>query len=265
MWAPPSLEGSAATGQPGSSQDRDLLATTGDYLRLWSVTEDRCEMVSVLKKTPHTEYCAPLTSFDWNDADPNIIGTCSIDTTCTIWDINTKEPKTQLIAHDKEVYDIAFACGRHVFGTVGADGSLRIFDLRSLDRSTILYETPKLTPLLRLAWNKQDSNYLATIQADSNKAIILDIRVPSVPVAELDGHRAAINGIAWAPHSAYHICTCSDDKQALIWDMTATPTVIEEPILAYSAGGEINQVQWSASHKDWVGIAYNDEVQILRV
>jgi len=39
-------------------------------------------------------------------------------------------PKTQLIAHDKEVYDIAFACGKDIFGTVGADGSLRMFDLR---------------------------------------------------------------------------------------------------------------------------------------
>ena len=33
------------------------------------------------------EYCAPLTSFDWNEADPTIIGSCSIDTTCTIWDV----------------------------------------------------------------------------------------------------------------------------------------------------------------------------------
>ena len=35
----------------------------------------------------NTEFCAPLTSFDWNENDPNIIGTSSIDTTCTIWDI----------------------------------------------------------------------------------------------------------------------------------------------------------------------------------
>ena len=47
---------------------------------------------------------------------------------------------------------------------------------RSLEHSTILYETPDLTPLLRIAWNKQDPNYLATILTDSPKAIILDIR-----------------------------------------------------------------------------------------
>ena len=35
----------------------------------------------------NTEYCAPLTSFDWNETDPKRLGTASIDTTCTIWDI----------------------------------------------------------------------------------------------------------------------------------------------------------------------------------
>uniref|UniRef100_A0A915JHP4 Uncharacterized protein n=1 Tax=Romanomermis culicivorax TaxID=13658 RepID=A0A915JHP4_ROMCU len=63
-----------------------------------------------------SDFCAPLTSFDWNEADVNLIGTCSIDTTCTIWGIETGQVigqisssgrvsgyvKTQLIAHDKE-------------------------------------------------------------------------------------------------------------------------------------------------------------------
>ncbi|CAF4565395.1 unnamed protein product, partial [Rotaria magnacalcarata] len=33
--------------------------------------------------------CAPLTSFDWNEIEPNLIGTSSIDTTCTIWGLET--------------------------------------------------------------------------------------------------------------------------------------------------------------------------------
>lgn len=35
------------------------------------------------------------------------------------------QAKTQLIAHDKEVYDLAFAAGVNVFASVGADGSVR--------------------------------------------------------------------------------------------------------------------------------------------
>ncbi len=36
-----------------------------------------------------SEYCAPITSMDWNALDPSVLGTASIDTTCTIWDLET--------------------------------------------------------------------------------------------------------------------------------------------------------------------------------
>ncbi len=63
----------------------DLLATTGDYLRLWSVGEDAAGNMSVhkealLNNNKTSEYCAPLTSFDWCEAD-SIVATSSIDTT----------------------------------------------------------------------------------------------------------------------------------------------------------------------------------------
>ena len=46
----------------------------------------------------------------------------------------------------------------------------------------------------------------------SSPSFLHFIRVPSLPVAELVGHQAALNGIAWAPHSPSHICTISDDR-----------------------------------------------------
>ena len=46
----------------------------------------------------------------------------------------------------------------------------------------------------RLAWNKQDTNYLATVAMDACEVIILDIRVPCTPVARLNNHRACVNG-----------------------------------------------------------------------
>jgi WD repeat-containing protein 68 len=113
---------------------------------------------------------------------------------------------------------VAFSQGTDIFASVGGDGSVRMFDLRSLEHSTIIYETPvkspanastnsENAPLLRLAWNKQDANYIATFQADSARILILDIRVPAVPVAELHGHSGAMNSIAWAPHSSGHLCS----------------------------------------------------------
>lgn len=46
-----------------------------------------------------------------------------------------------MIAHDSAVYDICFS-NAHIFASSGEDGSVRHFDLRDLEHSTIIYESP---------------------------------------------------------------------------------------------------------------------------
>lgn len=142
--------------------------------------------------------------------------------------METNQAKTQLIAHDKEVYDVTFAGNNaDIFASVGADGSVRMFDLRALEHSTIIYETtassptmsgpsPNLqtgaqsVPLVRLAFNKLDTNYLSTFHMDSSSVQILDIRVPGIPVSELRGHKGALNCMAWSPIGSTEIATGSE-------------------------------------------------------
>ncbi|XP_016124670.1 DDB1- and CUL4-associated factor 7-like [Sinocyclocheilus grahami] len=250
----------------------DLLATSGDYLRIWRIPRPPGPAMKGVGVALCDGQGFMYVCFVF-------LGTSSIDTTCTIWGLETGQVlgrvnlvsghvKTQLIAHDKEVYDIAFSRaggGRDMFASVGADGSVRMFDLRHLEHSTIIYEDPQHHPLLRLCWNKQDPNYLATMAMDGMEVVILDVRVPCTPVARLNNHRACVNGIAWAPHSSCHICTAADDHQALIWDIQQMPRAIEDPILAYTAEGEINNVQWASTQPDWIAICYNNCLEILRV
>ena len=93
-------------------------------------------------------------------------------------------------------------------------------------------------------------------------------RFPTLPVAELQRHQASVNALAWAPHSSCHICTAGDDSQALIWDLSSMSQPMDtslDPILAYSAGAEVNQLQWSTTQPDWVAICFGSKTQILRV
>jgi WD repeat-containing protein 68 len=150
LWEPPSSQ----------KQSTDLLATSGDHLRLWSLPSDspatpgstitrrgndthgtKLTPLALLSNSKTPDHTAPLTSLDWNTMNPALIITSSIDTTCTIWDIPSLTAKTQLIAHDKEVYDVRFCANSvDVFASCGQDGSVRMFDLRSLEHSTIIYE-----------------------------------------------------------------------------------------------------------------------------
>ncbi|TFK54519.1 WD40 repeat-like protein [Heliocybe sulcata] len=282
----------------------ELLATTGDALRVWEYAGEGVTMVSgyvgrqansssrlTLKtvlpgqsKVQSQNTGAPLTSFSWNEKNPVKIVTSSIDTTCTVWDIETSTAITQLIAHDREVYDVAWLPGsQDIFVSVGADGSLRAFDLRSLEHSTILYETPApknapppstspsssarppTSPLLRICFNPADSNYMATSHMDGAEVQILDMRSPGQPVMELKAHRAQINGLGWSGGEQPVLATAGDDCQVLLWDLSnymqmstsasrsrmnsprpdAKKQVITDPVMAYSAPSEITSLAWS--------------------
>jgi WD repeat-containing protein 68 len=243
---------------------QDLLATTGDYLRLWEVREDgSVKLKSLLNNNKKSEFCAPLTSVDWVSADPRIVGTSSIDTTCTIWDIETGQAKTQLIAHDKEVYDLAFAPFPVVFASAGADGSVRMFDLRSLEHSTIIYESPGLSPLLRLEWNTQDHNYVSAIIQDANSLVVLDIRAPSTAVVERKHQQQGINAINWHPNSSCHLASGGDDNRVVIWNLHDQDHAPTEPMLTYAASGAVNSLKWSQLQSQRIAITYDNTLQIL--
>ncbi|KAJ2346946.1 hypothetical protein IWW50_003872 [Coemansia erecta] len=230
--------------QPGLART-DLLAGVGAALHIWDCEPTgeagemglpRSRLRERAKLTTRADYAAPITSFDWNAVDTRRVLTASIDTTCTLWDVEAGQPSTQLIAHDREVFDVAFVAGSaDVFVSAGADGSVRMFDLRALDHSTILYEAPAAVapmnaspqprhaaftpPLLRLACNMVDPNYIATFALDSPHVTVLDVRSPGAAVGQLVGHQAPVHALAWSPASATQLCSAGADARVLVWDI----------------------------------------------
>lgn len=78
-------------------------------------------------------------------------------------------------------------------------------------------------------------------------------------------HRDNVNYLTWAPHSPNHICTVSDDKMALIWDLAELEPEIQSPLLEYGADGKITNVAWSTLNYEWIGLCFDTQLQILRV
>ncbi|XP_002530536.2 WD repeat-containing protein LWD1 [Ricinus communis] len=249
----------------------DVVATSGDYLRLWQIYDDRIELKAFFSGNKSSDFCSAITSFDWADFDVRRVATASVDMTCTIWDIEKETIDAQLVAHDKEVYDISWG-GYNVFASVSGDGSVRVFDLRDKERSTIIYENPiQDCPLLRLEWNKSDPRLVATIGMDSNKVVILDIRFPTTPLMELCKHKASVNAVSWAPVTGRQITSVGDDCKALIWEVLNTGQPLQngggdmEPDMWYGSMAEINNVRWSPVELDWIAIASMNKLQLLRV
>ncbi|KAJ5734466.1 hypothetical protein N7493_003252 [Penicillium malachiteum] len=274
LWEPPSSQ----------KQSTDLLATSGDHLRLWSLPNSqplpssntitrppsqrdappaKLSPLALLSNSKSPEHTAPITSLDWNTISPSLIITSSIDTTCTIWDIPTLTAKTQLIAHDKEVFDVRFCANSvDVFVSCGADGSVRMFDLRSLEHSTIIYEPSEKTdnklavvspgnaspsgpataawppPLLRIAASPHDAHLLATFSQDSSVVRVLDVRQPGQALLELKGHSAALNCVEWSPSRRGHLASGGDDSLVLIWDLINQHNAVPLSPPAHAAGSQ---------------------------
>jgi len=244
----------------------NLLAASSDIIRLYKFDEETDSLtLSTSLNNKKSQYCEPLTSFDWNRENNSILGTSSIDTTCTIWDLNKNTIRTQLIAHDKEVYDIAFSKEEQIFISTGADGSIRLFDLRSLEHSTIIFESKDHIPITKVAWNVNDNYYISAISEDKNFVYVIDTRNTNQAM-ELTSHTSAVSSMAWAPHSNSHICSVGEDKFVFIWDIQRNlANSFDGPILSYCAPGEINNVSWSEMQVNWIGIIFNNNLQLLKI
>ncbi|PNY18348.1 WD repeat-containing protein [Tolypocladium capitatum] len=307
LWEPPSSQ----------KQSTDLLATSGDHLRLWSLPSEapanpgnsitargpardpaitKLTPLALLSNSKTPDHTAPLTSLDWNTVSPSLIITSSIDTTCTIWDIPSLTAKTQLIAHDKEVYDVRFCANSvDVFVSCGQDGSVRMFDLRSLEHSTIIYEptgkeerdstgrsSPTAAqqsmasppPLLRLATSPHDTHLLATFAQDSSTIRILDVRQPGQALLELRGHAGPINCLEWSPLRRGTLASGGDDCQVLVWDLltsnssTGGPPINgtpqqdnqRSPVASWECDYEVGNLGWvphlqNADYGEWLGVS----------
>mmetsp|Transcript_25414 Transcript_25414/g.70782 ORF Transcript_25414/g.70782 Transcript_25414/m.70782 type:complete len:347 (+) Transcript_25414:164-1204(+) len=268
MWRP-------CEPSPAASE---LLASSGTALNIWRVEDRQLKLVSSLANIKRTqegqsELVPPLTSFDWSANNPHKAGTSSVDTTCTIWNLERQRIESQLIAHDKAVYDIAFGPqGDNLFASVGADGSVRLFDQRNLEHSTIIYEASPAVPLLRLAWKRANMHHIATMAMDVPGVIVIDVRRPSLAFTFLSLHDACVNDIAWSPTRRDHLLCGADDGSAFVLDMkqaASKPDHVggDAPMAFYEVGHEVYQVDWITSQNtaERVGIGTARHVELLHV
>lgn len=252
-----------------NTSNLDLFASSGESLQLFKIY-DHNKVTRHLKFEPKktSKFNAPYTSFSWCSQDLSKIICSSIDSTVTLFDVKNECFVSQLVAHDKEVFDVAFEKkGKNIFITCSADGSIRLFDCRDFRKSTIMYESKNSNPILRVNWNKINSNIVGCVEMNSNKFVLIDFRVPNTPLCELEGHGKYVNNIDFAPHSSTHLCSVGDDHQALIWDIAHVRREKEmlDPILGYSLKDKLSIVNWSVLHQNYIVLGGKREIELVKV
>lgn len=85
----------------------------------------------------------------------------------------------------------------------------------------------------------------------------------AAPTMSCQNAKSAGKGTCW--EAATFLLTAFCCMLHLVLSTLKSLCASADPILAYSAGAEVNQLQWSNTQPDWVAICFSDKTQILRV
>jgi len=214
----------------------------------------------------------------WNNHKEGSLLTGSIDGTTKLWDITKYKKDTKVI--DSPVHsfntdadgtnDVAWIPSHDsIFGTVGEDNIVKIFDSRT---NSIVKQSNNNDNnrhhsggINALSFNFENPFCLAT--ADSNGQLnIWDIRDFSNPIININNaHEGSISTIAFNPNKAHIIATAgADDNSVKLWDLSQNT----DDQLLFKHGGHmlgVNDIAWNP-HDDWMlsSVSNDNTLQIWK-
>lgn len=219
----------------------------------------------------------------WN---PHIAGQLlsgSDDGSICLWDINQACMKIAALStwqdHVDVVEDVSWhAHNPHVFGSVGDDRQLLLWDARNKQQDPFARVTAAhCADINAIAFNQHHEFLLATGSADETIKV-WDIRNTSEAIHTLSGHTKEVFQLQWAPFSASILSSCGADRRVRVWDLnkigagqTSVPNLHDDgpDELMFIHGGhndKISDLSWNP-RDDWILASVSDDniLQIWRI
>ncbi|KAH3731364.1 histone-binding protein RBBP7 [Pelomyxa schiedti] len=190
-------------------------------------------------------------SLSWSNLHRGELLSGAQDHSICSWDIEggTTSPKIKIDeAHTDTVEDVSWH-PKHgsIFGSVGDDKALKIWDSRTLKQVKVVTKA-HLSDIHSIAFNPQHEFLFATSSADSTVAL-WDLRNLSSKLHTLVSHTAPVFPIAWSNFNSSVLASGSQDRRVHIWDLshigdTQTPlqSVDGPPELIFIHCGHIGAV-----------------------
>ncbi|KAL3132860.1 Chromatin assembly complex, subunit 3 [Trebouxia sp. C0009 RCD-2024] len=202
----------------------------------------------------------------------------SDDATICLWDIQglhssqkTVQAKSQFTEHAGVVEDVAWHTKHeHVFGSVGDDKQLIIWDTRQ--SGVVQLHEAHNAEVNCLAFNPYSEHILATGSADKTVSLH-DLRNLRKELHQFEHHDDEVFQLGWSRENETILASCGADRRVMVWDLSKigdeqTPEDAEDgpPELLFIHGGHTSKVSdfaWNPSD-DWV-IASVAEDNILQI
>ncbi|CAN6812482.1 unnamed protein product [Brassica oleracea] len=207
----------------------------------------------------------------------------SDDAQICLWDINAT-PKNKVIdaqqifkAHEGVVEDVAWHMSHeHLFGSVGDDQYLLIWDLRSPSASKPIQSVVAHSMEVNcLAFNPINEWVVATGSTDKTVKLF-DLRKLTSALHTFDSHKEEVFQVGWNPKNETILASCCLGRRLMVWDLsrideeqTAEDAEDGPPELLFIHGGhtsKISDFSWNPC-EDWVisSVAEDNILQIWQM
>ncbi|CAF1767668.1 unnamed protein product [Brassica oleracea] len=204
----------------------------------------------------------------------------SDDAQICLWDV-CATPKSNLLdaqqifkAHEGVVEDVAWHMKHaHLFGSVGDDQYLHIWDLRSPSPSRPVKSVEAHSMEVNcLAFNPVNEWIVATGSTDKTVKLF-DLRMLNSALHTFDSHKEEVFQVGWNPNNETILASCCLGRRLMVWDVsrindeqTAEDAEDGPPELLFIHGGHTSKVSdfsWNPC-EDWV-ISSVSEDNILQI
>ncbi|EPS63759.1 hypothetical protein M569_11022, partial [Genlisea aurea] len=197
----------------------------------------------------------------WNPFKEGFLLSGSNDRRICLWDLHSNPGKTILDAdhiyqgHEDVVEDVSWHSKHdYLFGSVGDDGKLIIWDTRAgggFQHSVVAHRRE----VNYLRFNPFNEWVLATASSDSTVGIFDVRKLSSGPVYGLEGHEGEAFQVEWDPNHEAVLASSADDRRLIVWDLNRVGEEMWDgeaedgpPELLFSHGGhraKISDFSWN--------------------
>lgn len=214
----------------------------------------------------------------WDPHSPYHLVSGSDDQIICEWDLKqagrTVDPLHTYHGHSDVIEDVQWHKQHpNIFGSVGDDKKMMLWDTRSADRNTAQsVVTAHSAEVNCLSFNPFSEFLIVTGSADKTVAL-WDMRALKSKLHSFEGHTSDVMQVEWSPMIESVFATCASDRRMHIWDVSRigdeqTPEDAEDgpPELLFIHGGhtsKISDFSWNPK-EPWV-VASVAEDNILQL
>ena len=218
----------------------------------------------------------------WSPFEAGHLLSGSDDAQICLWDVQgplgkgerTVDAKAIYTGHLGVVEDVAWHCQLpHMFGSVGDDKSLKIWDTRKAPDAACLNSVEAHQAEVNcLAFNPFNEYVLATGSADKTVALF-DLRKLDNRLHTFASHTEEVFQIGWSPKHETILSSCGADRRLMVWDLSRigdeqSPEDAEDgpPELLFIHGGHTSKISdFAYNPNDEMVVASVAEDNILQI